>query len=171
MHETAAELTGLQRLLDASYADAGAHLKATEPETHRLTAAETCALLKGVVITDLATVSSRDTPIVAPVDGVFFHGRMWFGSAHESLRFRHIRANPAVSAAVTRGMDYSVLIHGHAGEVDTADGTHEDLFDYFIEVYGEQYRSFDYWGKAPFAWIEPRRMYATVFNRDVLTGA
>jgi hypothetical protein len=51
---------------------------------------------------------------VAPVDGIFFHGRFWFGSAENSLRFRHIRSRLSVIAAHTRGEDLCVIFHGSA---------------------------------------------------------
>lgn len=68
---------------------------------------------------DLATVTPRGEPRVAPVDGLFFRGHFWFGSAVSSARFKNLRANPAVSAAVTRGLEtFLVLVHGHATELD-----------------------------------------------------
>jgi uncharacterized pyridoxamine 5'-phosphate oxidase family protein len=72
-----------------------------------------------VQVLDLATVTPRGEPRVAPVDGLFFKGRFWFGSAHSSARFRNMRANPAVSGAVTRGLEtFVVLVHGRAEELD-----------------------------------------------------
>ena len=115
MHETAADLLALQQLLDASYARAGAHLRSIwGPET-RLGAERLSAELPGVQVLDLATVTPRGEPRVAPVDGLFFRGRFWFGSAEDSLRFRNIRANPAVSGAVTKGLEtFLVIVHGRA---------------------------------------------------------
>ncbi len=56
---------------------------------------------------------------MAPVDGLFFRGQFWFGSAEHSNRFRNIRANPAVSGAVTRGLEtFLVIVHGRAVETD-----------------------------------------------------
>ena len=40
----------------------------------------------------LATVTADGRPIVGPVDGIFYRGAFWFGSAPDSVRFRHIRA-------------------------------------------------------------------------------
>lgn len=168
MHETEQQLSALQSMLDISYESAGEHLKSTLPASHRLDAGEVCRLLKGVCISDLATVNSKNQPFAAPVDGVFLQGQFWFGSAHHSLRFKHIRRNAAVSVAITRGQDYSILIHGEANEVDTSSGKFEHLHDYFIEVYGDKYDDMGYWGSAPFAWIEPRKMFATVFNQEIL---
>ena len=70
-------------------------------------------------VLELATVTPGGEPRVAPVDGLFFRGRFWFGSAEDSLRFRNIRANPAVSGAVTKGLEtFLVIVHGRAVETD-----------------------------------------------------
>ena len=53
------------------------------------------------------------------MDGLFFRGHVWFGSSETSRRFRNIRANTAVSAAVTRGLEtFLVIVHGRAVEID-----------------------------------------------------
>ncbi len=109
----------LQERLDASYARAGSHLRSIwGPET-RLDASAVVAELAGVQVLDLATVTPRGEPRVAPVDGLFFRGHFWFGSAETSGRFKNIRANPAVSGAVTRGLEtFLVIVHGRAVETD-----------------------------------------------------
>jgi len=110
VHESAEDLRTLQALLDESYARAGSHLRSIwGPET-RLSAREVSAALVGVQVLDLATVTARMEPRVAPVDGLFFRGRFWFGSAESSLRFRNIRKNAAVSGAVTRGTETFLVI-------------------------------------------------------------
>src|ERR1700732_3830810 len=105
MYETDEDLEALQLLLDQSYARAGSHLRGIWGTDTRLSAEEVVAELAGVQVLDLATVTPRGEPRVAPVDGLFYRGRFWFGSAHSSARFRNIRANPAVSGAVTRGLE------------------------------------------------------------------
>ncbi|HWM56017.1 MAG TPA: hypothetical protein VNO20_11580 [Solirubrobacterales bacterium] len=72
MHETAAELEELQRLLDRSYERAGAHLRGIWGEDSRLDAQGLVDELPGVQVLDLATVTPRSEPRVAPVDGFFF---------------------------------------------------------------------------------------------------
>ena len=119
MHETEADLRILQALLDASYARAGSHLRSIwGPET-RLDAGAVVAELAGVQVLDLATVTPRGEPRVAPVDGLFFRGHFWFGSAETSGRFKNIRASPVVSGVVTRGLEtFLVIVHGRAVETD-----------------------------------------------------
>ena len=107
MYETGTDMRALQQLLDASYARSGSHLRSIWGEETRLDAEQVSAELAGVQVLDLATVTPAGEPRVAPVDGLFFRGRFWFGSAEQSMRFRNIRANPAVSGVVTRGSRHS----------------------------------------------------------------
>ena len=78
-----------------------------------------CRELEGIQVLDLATVTPKGEPRVAPVDGLFFRGSFWFGSAENSSRVANIRSNPAISAVVTRGLEtFLVIVHGHAAETD-----------------------------------------------------
>ena len=159
MYETADEISWLQDLLDDSYATAGEHLLSIHTPNWRMTASDVCETLTNVCVLNLATVASNKRPLVAPVDGLFLHGRFWFGSSHDSQRFRHIRASPFVSAAHTRGEALSILVHGKAVEVDVSDGRHEELHNYCQEIY-DGFDSWGKWGEQPYACIEPDRMYA-----------
>ena len=159
MSETDEDRRALQEVLDASYARAGSHLRSIWGEDARLDAEELSAELAGVEVLDLATVTPRGEPRVAPVDGLFFRGHFWFGSAESSARFRNIRANPAVSAAVTRGLEtFLVLVHGYAIETDPRGPEAGGFADYAREVY-----DFD-WDAAhpdaPYARIDARTMLA-----------
>jgi hypothetical protein len=159
MHETKEELQALQRLLDASHARAGSHLRSIWSSEHRLDADELCAELAGVEVLDLATVNASGEPRVAPVDGLFFRGRFWFGSADTSARFRNIRANPAVSGAVTRGLEtFLVIVHGRAVETDPRGPEAGGFADHARAVY-----EFD-WDAAhptaPYARIDAQTMLA-----------
>ena len=163
MHETPEDLDELQRLLDESYQRGGAHLRSIFTEARRVPAAELPGLLTGVQVTHLATVTAVGEPRVAPVDGLFYRGKLWFGSSAESVRFRHIRARPQVSASIAHGERFAVLVHGRAHEVDTADPALAQFVDYLLEVYGPAWR--DFGPGCPYAWIEARRMF-TFRHRD-----
>jgi hypothetical protein len=63
------------------------------------------------------------------VDGLFLGGRFWFGSSRQSLRFKHIRRDPRLSAAFSKGEEVSILVHGVAQEIDTASGRYERLHE------------------------------------------
>jgi uncharacterized pyridoxamine 5'-phosphate oxidase family protein len=159
MYETDRDLRDLDGLLDASYARAGSHLRSIwGPET-RLSARELSAELAGIQVIDLATVTPRGEPRVAPVDGLFFRAQLWFGSAESSVRFRNIRANPAVSGVVTRGLEtFLVIVHGRAIETDPRGPDARGFADYPRELY-----EFD-WDAAhpdaPYARIEAATMLA-----------
>lgn len=162
MYETEEDLQALQRLLDVSYAHAGEHLRSIWGEDTRLDAAAASTELAGVQVLDLATVTAAGEPRVAPVDGLFYRGHFWFGSAESSLRFRNIRANPAVSACVTRGLEtFLVIVHGRAVETDPRGADAGGFAAYPRALY-----DFD-WDAAhpdaPYARIEASAMFA--FNR------
>jgi len=96
---------------------------------------------------------------VGPVDGLFFRGQFWFGSAENSARFRNIRANPAVSGVVTRGLEtFLVVVHGRAVETDPRGADARGFADYARALY-----DFD-WDEAhpnsPYARIEATTMFA-----------
>jgi hypothetical protein len=157
MHETDADLAALQDLLDASHAAAGAHLRSIFGDDTRLTAAALAALLPGVQILDLATVTATGAPRVAPVDGLFYRGKWHFGSARNSVRARHLAARPAASAAHTRGEGLCVITHGQAVERDLRAADHDGLVHHLHDVYPD----FDEWASldGPYWALEPERMF------------
>ncbi len=162
MHETEDELRELQGLLDESYARAGAHLHRIFSEEKRIPAAELVDELQGVQVLNLATVTPKGAPRVAPVDGLFFKGSFWFGSSPDSTRFRNIRARPDVSGSVTRGEEFAVIVHGAAHEVQDKDAPDVQPFrEYTGEVYGDEW---DPWsGGATYARIEATHMFTFRF--------
>jgi Pyridoxamine 5'-phosphate oxidase len=159
MYESDDELSALQDLLDRSYARAGDHLRSIWGEDSRLDARGLCDELAGVQVVDLATVTPRGEPRVAPVDGLFFRGSMWFGSAQSSGRFRNIRANPAVSGAIHRGLEtFLVIVHGRAIETDPRGAEAGGFADYAREVYDFDWDALH--PDAPYARIEGQTLLA-----------
>jgi uncharacterized pyridoxamine 5'-phosphate oxidase family protein len=156
VHETDDDLRELQALLDASHAGAGPHLRSIFSDERRIPAAELPALLPGVQVLALATVTARGEPRVAPVDGLFFRARWYFGSAQNSARFRHVRARPAVSATHLRGEELAIVVHGRAVEIDTAASEHAPFRTHLLETYP----GWEDWGAgAAYARIEPTAMF------------
>ena len=158
MHETDDDLRRLQELLDRSHAGAGEHLRAIFDDERRIPAAELPALLPGVQVLALATVTARGEPRVAPVDGLFHRARWHFGSAESSARFRHIRARPAVSATHIRGEELAIVVHGHAVEIDPRGPGEEGFRAYLNETY-PGWDDADWAAGAPYARIEPSAMF------------
>ena len=158
MHETDDDLIWLQDLLDRSHAGAGEHLRAIFDDERRIPAGELPALLPGVQVLALATVTARGEPRVAPVDGLFFRGRFHFGSSDRSARFRHIRARPAVSATHLRGEELAIVVHGRAVEFNPRAPEHAAFRAYLNETY-PGWDDADWAAGAPYARIEPSAMF------------
>lgn len=156
MYETTDDVVALQEILDRSYAAAGTHLSAIHTPDRRLNARQLAATLHGMQVLNLATVTRDGRPLVSPVDGIFYRGRFLFGSSHDSVRFRHLRARPHVSASHTRGEELAVVVHGRAEMVAIRE--RPDLVDVMVEIYGDQWHD---WGHmdAAYAFIDPDRMY------------
>jgi uncharacterized pyridoxamine 5'-phosphate oxidase family protein len=146
MHETSSDLAALQELLDQSMAHAGNHLASIITADRRLTAAQVCERLTGMSLLALATVTSDGRPLVSPVDGIFYRGAFYFGSSPDSVRFRHIRRNPHVSATHLPGEQLAVTVHGQAVMVDVRDkdgsGLRQTLLEVYVPRYGQEWESF-----------------------------
>ena len=166
MHETSADIAALQALLDRSYEAAGPHLLNIHTPERRLTAEQVAERLQGMRLLALATVTADGRPIVGPVDGIFLRGAFHFGSSPDSVRFRHIRKRPQVSATHLPGEELAVTVHGRATPVDvTAEEGAElrqTLLDIYLPRYGESWlRVME---GASFARIDAERMFT--FHMD-----
>ena len=145
MHETAEDLAVIQELLDRSAASGGVHLREVITPDRWLTASETCDRLQGMMLLSLATATAGGRPLVGPVDGIFYRGSFYFGSSPESVRFRHIRARPHVSATHLPGEELAVTVHGRASIIDVSSPEHagfrETLLSIYVPRYGEQWET------------------------------
>ncbi len=157
MHETPEDLARLQDLLDRSYGAAGPHLRSIITPDRRLDAAALSAALPGMRLLTLATVTADGRPLTGAVDGMFYKGAFWFGSSPDSVRMRHIRRRPAVSATHLPGEHLSVSVHGRAVPIDYAAPEHSGFADYCVEIYGEVWREWD--EAAAYARIDADRMF------------
>ena len=155
--ETAEDLAKLQRLLDASYEAAGAHLRSIITPERRLDAASTAELLEGMTLLSLATVTRDGRPLVCPVDGLFYRGEYWFSSATNSLRFVHIRERPHLSATHLPSEAYQVTVHGRAVIAGSGDDLPAGLREICSELYGEWWSEFA--STSLYARIEADRMF------------
>ena len=167
MHETPSDIAALQDLIDRSYASAGEHLLRIHTPDRRLSAEQVADRLTGMCLLALATVTADGRPIVGPVDGVFYRGSFHFGSASDSVRFRHIRARPHVSATHLPGEEFAVTVHGRAVMVDVrapeGAGLRRTLLEVYVPRYGAEFERFlepGDRGQAPlYARIEADRMF------------
>src|SRR5256714_14257019 len=160
MRETADDLRTLQELLDRSYAAAGRHLLRIHTPERRLSATEGAERLTGMCLRALATVTADGRPLVGPVDGIFYRGTFHFGSAPDSMRFRHIRARPQVSATHLPGEELAVTVHGRATEIPIDGGFRETLLEIYVPRYGAGWEN-DFLDSGPvYARIDADRMFA-----------
>ena len=159
MHETADDLRALQELIDRSYTAAGRHLLRIHSAERRLGATEVAERLTGMCLLALATVTADGRPMVGPVDGIFYRGAFHFGSAPDSMRFRHIRARPQVSATHLPGEDLAVTVHGRATEIPIDGGFREALLEIYVPRYGAGWET-DFLDTGPvYARIDAERMF------------
>src|SRR5205807_9807364 len=105
----------------------------------RLDAREISERLGGMCLLALATVTADARPIVGPVDGIFYRGAFHFGSAPNSLRFRHIRNRPQVSATHLPGEHLAVTVHGRAVPLDIQSSTEAEFRQTLLEIYVPRY--------------------------------
>jgi hypothetical protein len=163
MHESPEEIAALQGLLDASYARAGKHLLGIHTPERRLSAEGVAERLQGMVLLSLATVTADGRPITGPVDGIFYRGAFHFGSSPDSVRFRHIRQRPHVSATHLPGEELAVTVHGRAETIDIGAPAHsgfrQAMLDIYAPQYGAEYAEFVDSGPL-YARIDAERMFA-----------
>jgi hypothetical protein len=107
----------------------------------------------------LGTVTADGRPIVGPVDGILYRGAFHFGSSPDSMRFRHIRARPQVSATHLPGEELAVTVHGRAVQIPVDGGFRQALLDIYVPRYGPQWEE-EFLDSGPvYARIEAERMF------------
>jgi hypothetical protein len=163
VHETPADLVALSELLDRSHARAGPHLQRIITPQRRLSAEQVSERLTGMCLLALATSTADGRPIVGPVDGIFYRGSFHFGSAPDSVRFRHIAKRRAVSATHLPGEELAVTVHGRAVPIDIGAAEHagfrQAVLDIYVPRYGADWET-EFLDSGPvYARIEAERMF------------
>jgi nitroimidazol reductase NimA-like FMN-containing flavoprotein (pyridoxamine 5'-phosphate oxidase superfamily) len=107
-------------------------------------------------------VTADGRPLVGPVDGIFYRGAFYFGSSPDSVRFRHIRRRPQVSATHLPGEELAVTVHGEAVPIDVG-GAEQAMFrkalvDIYVPRYGPDWEKFVDSGVC-YARIDATRMF------------
>jgi hypothetical protein len=163
VHESDDDLARVQELLDSSYAAAGRHLLSIHTPERRLRADGVAGRLQGMCLLALATATADGRPVAGPVDGIFYRGEFYFGSASDSLRFTHIRRRPQVSAVHLPGEELAITVHGTAIAIDLRDpqmeGFRRTLLDVYVPRYGREWERFIESG-VTYARIVAERMFA-----------
>lgn len=158
MLETPEELAELQAVLDRSFERRGRYAAAIVTPERRLTAAQTVTYLQNAKPVVLATVSARNEPVGAPLDGWFLHGRFVVSTGGESVRARHLKRRPQVSVCHVNGDDCAFWVHGTAERVPLENEWAADFRRLAMAAYGSD----------PFSWdddlavfvIHPRVMFS-----------
>jgi hypothetical protein len=162
------DLAELQRVLDASREAGGEHLRSAFAQETPARAERVAEVLTGIFEMHLAVVTSAGAPLVAPIDGILYRGKVWVGIPRPAVRARLVRRDPRVSASYNAG-DFAFIIHGRLEEPAVEDGQRAGFVDLARSLYVEQYGEwFGPWmderdranGPGVTGYIEPRRMFA-----------
>lgn len=121
MLETDAEMAALQRLLDASHAGSTEHLREIINDDRTLSARTVVALLTGMKVLAVATVTAQGEPRISALDGHFLHGTWTFSTSGAAAKARHMRARPSVSVAHVEGEVLAVFSHGRVERMRESD--------------------------------------------------
>jgi Pyridoxamine 5'-phosphate oxidase len=142
VHETPEDIRALQDLLDRSYAGAGSHLRSITTSERRVSAADLVNELVGMRLLVVATVTADCRPIAGPLDGIFYRGAFHFGTAPDSIRYRHLLARPQVSATHLPREEFAVNVHGRAVPVEIEGGFRATLLEVYVPRYGADWEKF-----------------------------
>lgn len=169
MHETADDLTRVQRLLDESYQSAGIHLREVITSERMISATKLAEILIGMRLLVLSTVTKDCRPIGGAVDGFFFRGDFYFGSSPFSTRFSHIKRGSSVSATHLPSEELSVTVHGSATVIDVNSPQHSHFRQILLDIYVPQFGKD--WEKALdsgalYARIDANRMFTFFMPPD-----
>jgi len=162
--ETDAEVRELQALLDRTFERANPHLASIVKPERRLNARQVVRYLQGTKHVAFATVNAKGQPRVAPLDGVFIHGRFTVSTGGRAARLEHLRANSACSGAHMDGDTVGIVVHGKAEIIGHDDAGVEEIEPVWREIYGSS--PFE-WGKGVvFMRIQPTSMWAYAFRTE-----
>lgn len=149
MYETESELDALQDLLEGSHARATEHLRGIIHGDRVLSARDLAALLTGMKVLSLASVTARGEPRISAVDGHFLHATWSFSTSGTSAKARHLRARPAVSVAHVDNEEMAVFSHGHVTDLARTDADFEEILGHWTQHYGG----------SPLEWGDDIRIY------------
>jgi general stress protein 26 len=161
--ETPDELARLQTLLDASHARSTEHLRGIIHGDRTLDAAQIAALLTGMKVISVATVTATGEPRISAVDGHFLHGTWTFSTSRTAAKARHLAARPAVSVAHVDGEAMAVFSHGRV--VELAGDELAAVDEHWTAHYGSSPMT---WGDVVMWRLEPSWMVGYAFRRDEL---
>ena len=101
---------------------------------------------------------------MAPLDGVFIHGRFTVSTGGRAARLEHLRANPACSAAHMDGDVVGIVVHGSAEIIGRGDAGVEEIEPVWRDIYGSS--PFEWGEGVVFMRIRPTSMWAYAFHPE-----
>jgi general stress protein 26 len=134
--ETDDEIAALQRLLDASHASSTDHLRGIINDHRTLSARDLVALLTGMRVLSVATVTAKGDPRISALDGHFLHATWSFSTSATAAKARHLRDRPAVSVAHVDGEEMAVFSHGTAERMRESDPDWDETLGHWTAHYG-----------------------------------
>ncbi len=149
MYETDDDVLTLQRLLDASHQRATEHLREIIHGDRVLSAADLVALLTGMKVLSLATVTATGEPRISAVDGHFLHGTWSFSTAGDAAKAGHLAARPVCSVAHVDNEALGVFSHGRVERLGEGDADFEETLAHWTSHYGG----------SPLDWGDDIRLY------------
>src|SRR6478752_138542 len=149
MLETPDETAALQDLLDASHARATGHLRSIIDDDRTLSAEQLVALLTGMKVLAVATVTAAGEPRISALDGHFLHGTWSFSTSGTALKARHLRDRPVVSVAHIDNEELGVFSHGRVSELHEDDDDFAPTIAHWTQHYGG----------SPLEWGDDIRLY------------
>jgi uncharacterized pyridoxamine 5'-phosphate oxidase family protein len=164
VHESPEEIAELQALLDRTFARMNPHMARIVKPERRLSARQVVTYLQGIRHVAFATVNPRGEPRVAPLDGLFVHGRFHLSTGGEAARLADLRRQPRCSLTHFVGDDVAVTVNGTAVVLER---DHPD-----VPALEPVYR--DAYGSLPFDWgehvvvirVEPTSMWSYSFHPE-----
>lgn len=94
----------------------------------------------------VATATADGRPISGPLDGYLLHGALWASSSPDSVRMRHLRTRPAISATYLPGAHFALIVHGHATlmdlQSDDAAFLRQAMLNHYLPMQG---KAFEEW--------------------------
>lgn len=168
MRETAEELAALQRLLDGSYAGASGHLRSIIDAERTLDAADIAALMTGMRVLSVATVTAAGEPRISALDGHFLHGRWTVSTSRDSVKARHLLVRPAVSVACIEGEELAVFTHGRVELLTPEHPDRHEVLAYWVDYYGATALP---WEEVMLLRVAPTWMVGYAFRRAELLAA
>ncbi len=149
MLETDDDVRALQELLDRSHGSSTEHLRSIIDDEHRLRARDLVALLTGMKVLSVATVTAHGEPRISALDGHFLHATWTFSTSGTAAKAKHLETRPAVSVAHVDNEELAVFAHGNAELLRPGEPGWDETLGHWTAHYGS----------SPLDWGDDIRLY------------